>query len=295
MMKLQNSAIFLALISVLLWSTAGSAFKLSLDHIRPLEMLALANFTAVAALIWLTWRNKQLSLAFRANRQAWIRSALLGFLNPFLYYTILFPAYDRLLAQEALVLNYLWPVFLVLLSIPILKQRIAWYQIIGILIGFLGVAVVATEGKISGLHFNDPIGVAMAAGSAVVWALYWLLSMKDKRENLPKLLLNFCFGMLYTGIALCICGWKSSLSLPGVFGSIYIGLFEMGLTFAIWLKALTLAKDTARVSNLVFLSPVLSMVWIYIFVGEDILLSSLTGLALILLSIGLQRIRSGAK
>ena len=74
----------------------------------------------------------------------------------------------------------------------------------------------------------------------------------------------------------------------GILSVIYIGLFEMGITFIIWLKALSLSKTTAKVSNLIFLAPFLSLFIISKIVKERILLSSIIGLFFIISGIVIQ-------
>ena len=291
-MKDQKKAVLLALLAVLLWSTAGSAFKLSLRYTTPIPMLLLSVIAAVVVLIVLQYRNGGLVQAIRLSRRQWLMSALMGFLNPFLYYAILFVAYDRLLAQEALVLNYLWPVLLVLLSIPMLGQRLSLNQGAGILVSFAGMFVIATQGDFQGFRFTDAVGVGLAAGSALIWALYWILNMKDKRESLPKLLLNFSFGLLYILLYFVFSGEELPRASEAWLGSAYIGLFEMGITFVVWLGALKLARNTASVSNLIFLSPLISLFWVSLTVGEAILPSTMLGLALILGGIGIQNVKT---
>jgi drug/metabolite transporter (DMT)-like permease len=78
----------------------------------------------------------------------------------------------------------------------------------------------------------------------------------------------------------------------GLLGATYVGIFEMGITFVIWLKALKFSKTTARVSNLIYLSPFLSLVFIYLFVGEQILFSTVIGLILIVVGIFVQQYSS---
>jgi drug/metabolite transporter (DMT)-like permease len=69
--------------------------------------------------------------------------------------------------------------------------------------------------------------------------------------------------------------------LKGTIGSVYVGLFEMGITFLVWLKALRLSKTTAQIANLIYLTPFLSLVIIHFAVGEKILPSTLLGLGFI--------------
>ena len=77
----------------------------------------------------------------------------------------------------------------------------------------------------------------------------------------------------------------------GLLGASYVGLFEMGITFVLWLSALKLSETTAKVGNLIFLSPFLSLIFIHFFVGEDILASTFIGLILIVAGILIQQIK----
>jgi drug/metabolite transporter (DMT)-like permease len=76
-----------------------------------------------------------------------------------------------------------------------------------------------------------------------------------------------------------------------IFGAVYIGLFEMGITFVLWLKGLSLSKNRANTSTLVFLSPFLSLIFIAVILGEELYISSLVGLILIICGILIQQLR----
>lgn len=291
-MKPGKKSILLALLAVLFWSTIGSAFKLTLDYVNYTQILLFASFVAVIFLGGMLLVTGRISGLKRLTLKELGLSAIMGFLNPFAYYLILLKAYSLLQAQEAVALNYIWPMILVLLSIPVLKQRITLLNIIALIISFFGTLMIATGGKLSTLTFSNPLGTGLALISAFFWAAYWLLNLKDNREATEKLFLNFGFGLFY---AIIYTVATKQLIWPGFEGSIgviYIGLFEMGITFVIWLKALKYAENTAKVSNLVYLSPFISLFFVNIFVGEKILWSTIAGLALIIGGILLQHIPS---
>jgi drug/metabolite transporter (DMT)-like permease len=77
-------------------------------------------------------------------------------------------------------------------------------------------------------------------------------------------------------------------SVHGMIGSTYVGVFEMGITFIIWLKALQLSRTTAQISNVIYLVPFLSLVVIHFTVGEKIFPSTIIGLVFIIAGILLQ-------
>ncbi|MDP2422836.1 MAG: DMT family transporter [Bacteroidales bacterium] len=283
-----RKAYLLALISVFFWSTAGSVFAISLKYLNPYHLLLFASLVSFAALLITQQIRKELKAEAFFKKRHLINSALLGFLNPFLYYVVLFHAYSILPAQEAMVLNYLWPIILVLLSIPLLKQRIGWLSILAILVSFMGTVVIAFRGQLGGFSIASPLGFFLATGSSIVWALYWILNMKDQRQPAEKLILNFAFGSLYIIILTLIVSSPIPRLSVGYTGALYIGLFEMGFTFLLWLTALKYSDTTARISNMIFLSPFLSLFFIRIFVGEPILYSTIWGLILIVCGVLLQ-------
>ncbi|MDP7264330.1 MAG: DMT family transporter, partial [Candidatus Thermoplasmatota archaeon] len=133
-MKGQSRATIFAITAVLFWSTVATAFKISLRHVDHLQLLFYSSVVSTIVLLLILLAQKKTHLFSGYSRNAYFRSAALGFLNPFLYYVILFKAYDILLAQEAQTLNYVWPLALVLLSIPILKQKINTRDIIAVFI-----------------------------------------------------------------------------------------------------------------------------------------------------------------
>ncbi len=214
---------------------------------------------------------------------------VLGFLNPFLYYVVLFQAYSILPAQEAQTLNYTWPIMIALLSIPILKQQIGIKSIIAIVLSFSGVFITATEGDIFRLRFTNPNGVLLALSSAVIWALFWIYHLKDRRDDVARLCLNFAFGFVYIWISLMVFSTPIVPDINGLLAAAYVGLFEMGLTFLLWLRALSLSTTTAQLSHFVYVVPFLSLIIIHLIVGERILVSTVIGLLLVVLGILLQR------
>ena len=284
-----------ALLAVICWSTIGSAIEISLRYVNFIQLLLFSSFITIIVLFVILITQNKLSLLKELKPPDFFKSAIYGLLNPFAYYFVLFKAYDLLQAQEAVVLNYTWPIALVLLSIPVLGQKIGFKSIAALFISFFGIIIVVTGGNVDNLELSNKFGVVLALGSSIIWALYWILNMRDKREAVSKLLLNFIFGFIYVLIASAITGNLKTIPMEGVIGVTYIGLFEMGITFVLWLKALKLAPTTARVSNLIYISPFLSLVFIFIFVGEKIMQTSWIGLIFIVSGIILQQVSSRAK
>jgi len=294
-MERQTKAYLYAGATVLLWSTVASAFKLTLGHLGFLEMLLGASVVSFTALLLIVLAQGKIAAVLACTKEDIARSAALGFLNPFFYYVILFKAYSVLPAQEAQPLNWTWPIMLVLLSIAILKQPIRWVNVLAIVISFSGVLVISTRGDVLAFRFTNLPGAMLALGSSVIWALYWIYNVKDRRDEIVKLLLNFAFGSLFTLAAVLFFGDLRVPPTAGLLGILWIGLFEMGITFVTWLKALQLSRTTAQVSNLVYAAPFLSLFLIHFIVGEEILPSTVMGLFLIVAGVIVQQYASRGK
>lgn len=291
--KRTSAAYLYAMVAVLFWATSASAFKLSQRHIQDLPLLFLASATSTVVFAVYLAATRRLRLLRALTHKDYLWSAGLGFLNPLLYYAILFKAYSLLPAQEAQPINFVWPLTLVLLSVPLLGQRIKLASILAILISFGGVIVVATRPErpsdILNFRFSNGTGVLLALSTTVIWALFWIYNTKDRCDEAVRLLLNFAFATGYAFIALLLTGQAKIPHWQGLLGGVYIGLFEMGITFLAWLKALKLARTTAHVVNLIYLVPFLSLLVIALVLGEQILPSTLVGLVLIIAGIVLQK------
>lgn len=288
-MDAQKKAFLFGLFAVLLWSTVASAFKISLRYLDPAQLVLYSSLASLLTLGGLLWAQGKLGLVFGGSRADYLRSIVLGLLNPFLYYLILFKAYDLLPAQEAQPLNYTWAITLGLLSVPLLRQRLAPTDILATVVSYTGVLIISTRGEISSLRFTDPLGVGLALGSTVIWALYWIFNTRDPRDPVVGLFLNFLFSLPFvTGFAL-VFSQKEIADPRGLLGATYIGVFEMGITFVLWLSALKLTSSASRIANLIFLSPFLSLVFIRFLVGEDIRGSTLAGLMFIMGGLAVQQ------
>lgn len=291
-----KQALLFGLLTVFIWSTVATAFKLALRDLDPLQLLLIACATSVVVLgLILAAQGKLGELRRLGRREAW-RCAVLGVLNPFLYYAILLQAYDLLPAQEAQPINYTWAITLSLLSVPLLGQHLSRRDFLAILVSYSGVVVISTQGDPLSLRFSSLPGVALALLSTVVWALYWIFNTKSKAHPLAGLLTSFLAGLPFILVAILLFSELPQLTLRSTLAAGYVGVFEMGITFALWLRAMKLAAEpegggTARIANLIFLAPFLSLVFIHFVLGEEIVAGTIVGLVLIIAGNGIMQIR----
>ena len=289
MQDTDRRAVKMGMGAVMLWSTVATAFSLSLEYLTPLQLVTLATivswcFFAVRLGSPERWRNLQAT-----SPKACATGLLVGWLNPGLYYLVLFAAYDQLPAQEAMAINYSWGITLALLAAPMLRQRLSSGALLAACISYSGIVVIATRGAPLSLDFAQPLGVGLALLSTLLWSLYWVINTRLSLDPEVNLFLNFS-GALPLSLALL---WLNDTPFPAAWqgwaAGLYVGLFEMGLAFVLWMGAMKAATSTLRISSLIFLSPPLSLVLIWLIAGEPVKATTLIGLMLILFGLWLQR------
>jgi drug/metabolite transporter (DMT)-like permease len=86
--------------------------------------------------------------------------------------------------------------------------------------------------------------------------------------------------------------WQIEIGFRGVAASVYVGIFEMGITFFFWLKALQMSSTTAIVSNMVYLAPFLSLFFVHYILHEPVYYTTPLGLVFIISGIFVQNRRS---
>lgn len=286
----EKRALAFGLAAVLLWSTVATAFKITLDQFTPKQMVAVASLVSAISLVIvcvIQGKLKDVIPTFLSNPWYYL---LLGLINPLSYYLILFKAYELLPASQAQPLNYSWAITLTLMAAIFLGQKIRPQDWAACALGYAGVLVIATKGDVLGLSFDSPAGVGLALLSTVLWAGYWILNTKNRADPVVAVLLGFLVALPFAFAIALQEGESFAANASGWLAVIYVGLFEMGITFVLWISALKSTQNTARISNLIFISPFISLLLLAYIIGEKIHISTLAGLALIVLGLMTQQL-----
>ena len=283
--KNQPRAMMLGAGAVLCWSTVATAFKIALSYMSPAQLLLWASTVSLLFLLGATLYNRQGSQLLKTFRSQPVLFCALGAINPCIYYLVLFQAYDLLPAQQAQTLNYTWALMLAVLAVPFLKQKLTRRDMSAMVLGYLGAIVIATRGDLLDMQFDSLTGVALAIGSTVLWASYWILNTKVDAPPAVALTLCFMVGTPLVWIYTLANGESPLVPLQGWLAGVYVGLFEMGITFMLWLAALRRATHVSRVGNLIFLSPFLSLIFIRYFLNEPLVPATFIGLTIISIAV----------
>ena len=271
----------------------ATAFKWALEFNTPMALITLA-----ATVSWCFFGVRVIGAdSLKSMREMKsvlvICCLLLGLLNPTFYYWILFTAYDLLPAQDAMAINYTWGLTLPLVASLFSRTLPTKYETGLALLSYLGILVIATNGNLGSLEFDQPAGVALALFSTVIWGLSWVVNSRivDVNNIDPELalFLNFSAALPVLWIVTGLTGQLPSVSMGSLLGGLYVGLFEMGIAFVLWMNAMRLTDNPLRISSLIFLAPPLSLLLIGTVLNETIAGSTLVGLVIILVGLAGQQ------
>ena len=221
----QKRAYLYAGIAIFFWSTIATAFKIGLQEINLIQFLFFASWTSFLILLIINVYKGNLKKISDLSLKEIALSALMGALNPFAYYLILFRAYELLTAQVAQPLNMIWPIVLVFFSVIFLGQKFRAISFLALFISFIGVYFISSQGDPWSFHVKAPLGVALAAGSSIIWSAYWILNVKKGGDETFQLGLNFFFAAIFISLLLLAIDGFQNLSLLGTGLAVYSGVF----------------------------------------------------------------------
>ena len=267
-----QKAIFFAVLTILMWSSLAT-LMVSINHLPPL--VTVGTILVIAALPGLRfWREWRMPLS------VWI-NAIVGLFG---YHYLLFDAFTRAPAMEVNMIQYLWPLFIVLGTPLFMQSRLNRGHILGVVLAFIGVILTLMQQNRTVVP-SDWIGYIEAFCAALLWAYYTLSNAKVK--NMPSsAVAGFCFFSGIIAIAVFfLCGGsvpKQDFTWHNGMIILLLGLGPMGLSFYSWDYAIR-HGDQRLIGTLTYLTPLLSICMMaFFFPGVRLTWSHLTALCMII-------------
>ena len=241
-------ATWLALGAIALWATLAPV-GVRLSHLPP--FLTAGCALLIGSLVALPWSGFQWRLAIVPAK-----TLALGIYGLFGYHFLLFLAFRTAPAVQANLVNYLWPLLIVVLA-PLFHKhsRLHFRQVIAALAGLTGAILVMTNGQAVSVDFN--FGYLAALASAFIWATYSLMTQRVGAFHTAAIG-NFGF---VSGILALLCHFMLetpvTLSLNDAGLLTWMGLGPLGLAFYLWDAALK-NGNAQHIGLLSFLTPLCS-------------------------------------
>ena len=209
------------------------------------------------------------------------RYIVIGTIALFSYQVLIFISLRTAPAVEVNLINYFWPLFIVLLA-PVFEGRLKWKSVhlIGALLGFSG-------GIIAILHQSDltsvgwHIGYLLAFIAAVIWASYsHFLKRLPNVSSWTMGAVCLLSGLLALGISFAR-GESIQLNKAEIGWLALLGFGPLGISFYLWSYAMK-TGDPRKIGTMAYLTPVLSTAWLLLVTGRNPDLSLVLALFLVI-------------
>ena len=291
---MQRHVYFYAISAVLMWSTTAALVKSLLMEIPTYEALFVSSLAGALFLIVMQLVRGG-GRVFRAyDVRGYAAMAGLGFLGIFLYSGLYYYGLSQLTSQEACILNFLWPMMIVLFAALLLGERITVRTAAALLLSFSGVVVLtlAGEGHAEG---NAVMGMIACILAAVCYGLLCVLTKRRNIEQTVMMVVAWGVTALCSLPVMLIMEEWVTLSWTQWGGLLWLGIFIDAVGYLWWAMALQQATNSAAVANLAYAVPLLSLVVSAVTLGERMTGAALLAFVLIMGGILLQNVRWGER
>lgn len=276
----------LAAVTIFLWSTTATVTKLLLGSLNSIQVLCVSALFASAFLLVLNIATGNIKKLKTYRPRDYLHTVLIGLPGTFFYYLLLYTGTDLMLASQAQIINYLWPIMSVVFACIILKEKMTVRKGIAIGMSFLGMVIVV-GGDLAHVSQNTLLGACCCILAATSYGLFTALNQKSGYDKRISMMFFYFVAFVLTGSILAVTGNIPSLEPVQLLGMAYNGTFNLAIAATAWAVALESGK-TAKISNLAYITPFLSLVWTAIFLKEQISVFSVLGLVVIVLGIFVQ-------
>lgn len=281
----------LAFTAILCWSTVATVVKLLLGSLNSIQVLFISSFFAALSLLLFNVFTGKLKTLKNFRPKDFVIMILICLPSTLLYYVFYYTGTSKMLASQAFIVNYLWPIMSVVFACIILKEKMNAAKLSAIFLSFVGIIVIIGDDL---LHFEAQtvLGAVFCILGAVSYGLFTALNQKFKYDKSISMMLSYFVTFITVGLYLLI---NENLPSPGAYeilGLAWNGAATMAVANMVWVLALG-NGNTAKISNLAYLTPFISLVWTAIFLKEKITFISFLGLAIIMLGILIQILYKG--
>lgn len=278
-----------ALITVFIWSTMASVVKTMLFDIPNLEALSISSFFAFAFLLLINIKKGTIRKMKNYSVKDYGIMSGLGFVGLFMYSALYYYGLANLSSQEACILNYLWPIMLVVFSCIILKEKMTVMKAFAMVCSFAGI-VILSFGNGSLTSGNAIFGIISCVVAAACYGLFSVLNKKfDYDQNIIMMIIWFVVGVCALVTGLFTEDWVVIKGSAWI-GIIWLGVVVDAIAYLLWALALKGVENTAKIANLAYLTPFISLIISVVFLKEKINLWAFVALILIIGGILLQNV-----
>jgi len=283
---MKNNFLF-GLIAVLIWSTMAPLVKVMLYNIPNLQALSISSFIGFAFLLIINIINGKIKQFETYSIKDCSIISGLGFLGLFVYTALYYHGLSILSTQEACILNYLWPIMLVIFSCIITREPMTIMKAIAMVCSFIGV-IILSVGNNTVAADNRITGIICCISAAACYGLFCVLNRKtDYDQSIAMMIIWFITGICSLVMGIFTEEWVIIEGTQWI-GMFWLGIMTNAVAYLLWAIALKGEKNSARIANLAYMTPFLSVIFAAIFLKEEFKSKSIIALIFIIGGILLQ-------
>ncbi|MBI4144022.1 EamA family transporter [Candidatus Woesearchaeota archaeon] len=271
-----------AFLAVLLLSTIGTSFKFLVSNLDSFSVAIYTQlFATIALFVYLLITDKTKRVITEFLKHPWF-FVIAGIIGLGIQQITYIKAFSLLPAAEVVIIFYMYPLLMVLLSSIIFRERTNPRAYIFILLGLIGVYTLISKGQNVSISLN--FGIIMVILASLSWALFSVMIKHTTFDVEIGMFLFNLFGLVFLSLAIPFFGITNSMSQITFFGLIYMAVFPTALAFVFWNKCLHILS-TSLCSSIALLIPLLSVLLISLILKEQLGISHVIGLFLITSSV----------
>lgn len=273
----------LAGITIFFWSTIATVSKLMLDSVNSFQFLWISSLFAFIFLCGVNIFNGKIKILKGYAKKDYVITVLTGLPGTAFYYLFYYSGADLLPASQAFIINYMWPILSVVFACILLGEKFTARKIVALLISFVGVAIVG----VSNFEKSSLKGIVFCLLGAVSYGSFTALNQKYSYDKSISMMINFFATFVLMSVFL---GIRNELFVPDVSDMILViwnGVLVMATATTLWALALESGK-TAKISNLAYITPFVSLIWVRLILKEELAIQNIIGLVIIVLGIFVQ-------
>ncbi len=262
----------LALLVSIFWGSAFVTIRVGLEGYAPAQM-AFLRFAIAAIVLGVYALIIRIKLP---SRRDLVKMALGGLMGVSVYHFALNTGEKEVPAGIASILLAILPLWVNLWSFLFLKERLKVWAYVGMLVSFVGVAIISLH---KGQQFNINIYFWLVMLSTVAGSFFSVIQ-KSCLERVRPIEFNFfaiCFGVLFLlPFSSGLMDSMRTASLRATLSVVYMGIFPGALTFVWWGKILS-KMPASRAVSFLYLIPVFATLIAWLWLGEKVVLMDLVG------------------
>ena len=190
------------------------------------------------------------------------------------------------------------PLMVALGVMVLLRERLHWRMALGLVVGFVGVVVIALRGGVDATSLNV-VGVLLSLVSSATWALYTVLARRltSGHDVIAICAATSLVGTLPLGVVVGVEGQAARLlaASPATYGLLlWCGVIATGATFTMWVVLLR-RINAARVASFQYLIPLCALGLAYPIAGEVPTPVALAGAAMIVAGVAIANVATAPR